>query len=111
MQDFSITSRDIVVMLLLNRGMIKTQYMQCVLDRYHGSLVDILGSFFYRQLILVVYSFIFKVCRNIGCDFKTFFALLPFAGLMIFKLHSFNVGVINRRFIACWNEKSLILGT
>lgn len=61
-----------------------------VTGRYRGSVLGLLWSFFYPLLMLAVYTFVFSVVFKArwagGSDSKTEFALVLFAGLMIFNL-------------------------
>ncbi|MDO9312834.1 MAG: ABC transporter permease, partial [Nitrosomonas sp.] len=61
-----------------------------VIGRYRGSMMGILWSFFNPVLMLVVYTFVFSVVFKArwvgGTDSKTEFALVLFAGLMVYNL-------------------------
>ncbi len=63
-----------------------------VIGRYRGSAMGLLWSFFNPVLMLTVYTFVFSVVfkgRWVGgSDSKTEFALVLFAGLMVFNLFS-----------------------
>lgn len=90
MQDFSISPRESVASLLRNRALIKALVMRDVLGRYRGSFMGILWSFFNPLLMLAVYTFVFglvfKARWNIGSDSRAEFALVLFAGLIVFNL-------------------------
>lgn len=61
-----------------------------VVGRYRGSVMGILWSFFNPLLMLLVYTFVFSVIFkarwSTGSDSKTEFALVLFAGLIVFNL-------------------------
>ena len=61
-----------------------------VVGRYRGSVFGILWSFFHPVFMLAVYTFVFSVVFkarwNGGTDSKTEFALVLFAGLLVFNL-------------------------
>lgn len=75
-----------------NRALILTLTRREVLGRYRGSFLGILWSFFNPVFMLAVYTFVFSVVFNarwnIGSESKTEFALVLFAGLMVFSLFS-----------------------
>lgn len=60
-----------------------------VIGRYQGSVFGLLWSFFNPVLMLVIYTFvfsmIFKARWSAGSDSKTEFALVLFAGLMLYN--------------------------
>src|SRR5690606_24536402 len=60
-----------------------------VVGRYRGSFMGILWSFFNPVFMLVVYTFVFSVVFKArwcgGSDSKTEFALILFAGLIVFN--------------------------
>jgi lipopolysaccharide transport system permease protein len=61
-----------------------------VIGRYRGSIMGLLWSFFNPLLLLLIYTFvfgfIFKTRWGINTDNKTEFAILLFAGLIIYNL-------------------------
>jgi len=61
-----------------------------VLGRYRGSVLGIVWSFLHPIFLLAVYTFVFSVVFKArwseGSDSKTEFALVLFAGLLIFNL-------------------------
>ncbi len=63
-----------------------------VIGRYRGSVLGLLWSFFNPVLMLSVYTFVFSVVLkarwNTASDSKTEFALVLFAGLLVFNLFS-----------------------
>jgi lipopolysaccharide transport system permease protein len=92
MQNFSISPREIAASVWRNRGLIKVLIKREVLGRYRGSYIGIFWSFVNPLLMLVVYTFVFSVVFKArwvgGSDSKTEFALVLFAGLLVFNLFS-----------------------
>ncbi|MHA6236547.1 ABC transporter permease [Pseudomonas fluorescens group sp. PF-69] len=90
MQNFSATPRALVESLWRHRSLIKSFIQRDVLGRYRGSFMGILWSFLNPLFMLVVYTFVFSVVFKArwatGSDSKTEFALILFAGLMVFSL-------------------------
>jgi lipopolysaccharide transport system permease protein len=76
--------------LWCNRYLIKTFIQREISGRYRGSFIGILWTFINPILMLAVYTFVFSVVFkarwNSGSDSKTEFALILFAGLMLFNL-------------------------
>lgn len=72
-----------------NRELIATLAKREVLGRYRGSIIGILWSFFNPVFMLTIYTFVFSVVFkarwNEGSDSKTEFALVLFAGLIVFN--------------------------
>jgi lipopolysaccharide transport system permease protein len=75
-----------------NRSLIYDLVKRDVVGRYRGSVMGLLWSFFNPVLMLAVYTFVFSVVFKArwtgGSDSKTEFALVLFAGLMVFNLFS-----------------------
>jgi lipopolysaccharide transport system permease protein len=90
MRQFSVSPGEMVASLWRNRGLITALVKREVIGRYRGSFMGICWSFFNPVLMLVVYTFVFSVIFkarwNAGSDSKTEFALVLFAGLMVFNL-------------------------
>lgn len=90
MQQFSISPREMVASFWRNRSLIKAMVVREVTGRYRGSVFGILWSFFNPVFMLAVYTFVFSVVFkarwNAGSDSRTEFALLLFAGLIVFNL-------------------------
>jgi lipopolysaccharide transport system permease protein len=90
MQNFSASPREMVASLWRNRGLIHASAKREVLSRYRGSALGILWSFFNPLLMMSVYTFVFsevfKARWNAASDSKTEFALVLFAGLIVFNL-------------------------
>lgn len=97
MQRFAGTPLAMVANLWRHRELIKALTAREVLGRYRGSTMGILWSFFNPVLMLSVYTFVFsevfKARWNAGSESKGEFALLLFAGLIVFNLF---VECINR---------------
>lgn len=90
MQDFSLSPNEMVASFWRNRGLIKALVKREVVGRYRGSLMGILWSFFNPLLMLAIYTFVFGVIFksrwNAESDSTTEFALILFAGLIVFNL-------------------------
>jgi len=90
MQSFSISPKEMVRSVWRNRNLIKALVEREVVGRYRGSFMGILWSFFNPVFMLAVYTFVFSVVFkarwNTGGDSKTEFALVLFAGLIVFNL-------------------------
>jgi lipopolysaccharide transport system permease protein len=92
MQNFSLSPQEMGRSLWRNRELIRSLTQREVIGRYRGSTLGILWSFFNPVLMLAVYTFVFSVVFkarwNAGSDSRTEFALVLFAGLMVFNLFS-----------------------
>jgi len=90
MQDFKPTPREMAGSLKRNWSLIATLVKREVIGRYRGSVMGILWSFFNPLFMLVIYTFVFSVVFKArwhdGAESKTDFALLLFAGLIVFNL-------------------------
>ncbi len=90
MQSFAISPIEMFRSLWRNRELIKASAKREVLGRYRGSFLGMLWSFFNPLFMLAVYTFVFSVVFkarwNQASDSKTEFALVLFAGLMMFTL-------------------------
>lgn len=75
-----------------NRKLIYALIKREVVGRYQGSILGILWSFINPVFMLAVYTFIFSVVFKArwssGSDSKTEFALVLFAGLIVFNFFS-----------------------
>ena len=75
-----------------NRSLLLTLVIREIASRYRGSLLGSLWSFFNPVFMLMVYtfvfSFVFKARWGSGEQSQTEFALILFAGLMVFNLFS-----------------------
>lgn len=92
MQKFSVAPLEIAHSLWRNRSLIRSLVHRDVVGRYRGSYLGILWSFFNPVFMLLVYTFVFSVVFKArwgaGSDSKTEFALVLFAGLLVFNLFS-----------------------
>jgi lipopolysaccharide transport system permease protein len=92
MRNFSISPAEMIGSLWRNRSLIGALVQREVVGRYRGSLMGIFWSFFNPVLMLAVYTFVFSVVFKarwgVNSDSQTEFALLLFAGLIVFNLFS-----------------------
>lgn len=90
MRSFSTSPIEMFGSLWRNRELIKASAKREVLGRYRGSALGLLWSFFNPLFMLAVYTFVFSVVFrarwNIESDSKTEFALVLFAGLIVFNM-------------------------
>lgn len=90
MRDFPATPIEMVASLWRNRSLIHASAKREVLGRYRGSALGLLWSFFNPLFMLAVYTFvfseIFKARWSAGSESKIEFALVLFAGLIIYNL-------------------------
>jgi lipopolysaccharide transport system permease protein len=103
MQPLSISPVEMCASLWRNRSLAAALVKREIIGRYRWSVLGILWSFFNPIFMLIVYTFVFSVVFkarwNTGSDSKTEFALVLFAGLIVFNL-----------FAECFNRApSLIL--
>lgn len=89
MQQFSALPHELLVSVWRNWGLIAACVKRDVLGRYRGSMMGLLWSFFNPLFMLMVYTFVFSVVFkarwSVGGDSKTEFALVLFAGLLVFN--------------------------
>lgn len=92
MQAFSASPREMVASFWRNRSLIRNLVYREVVGRYKGSMLGIFWSLANPMFMLAVYTFVFSVVFkarwHAGSDSKTEFALVLFAGLMVFNLFS-----------------------
>ena len=90
MRDFPSTPVEMFASLWRNRSLIQASAKREVLGRYRGSALGLLWSFFNPIFMLSVYTFVFSEVFNArwssGSESKTEFALVLFAGLIVFNL-------------------------
>ena len=88
----SISPVSMVKSLFANRSLIFSLVRRDVVGRYRGSAMGLLWSFFNPVLMLAVYTFVFSLVFKSrwsgGSGSKTEFALVLFAGFMMFSLFS-----------------------
>ena len=96
MREFSVCPLEIFASLWRHRELVWALSKRDVLGRYRGSVFGILWSLFNPILMIIVYTFvfsaIFKARWNAESESRTEFALVLFAGLMLFGLFSECVG-------------------
>ena len=92
MMTFRTSPREMAASLWRNRELVHALIKREVIGRYRGSILGILWSFVQPIFMLLIYTFVFSVVFkarwNAGSDSKTEFALVLFAGLMVFNLFS-----------------------
>jgi lipopolysaccharide transport system permease protein len=90
MKNFSANPGEMFASLWRRRDLILASAKREVLGRYRGSALGLLWSFFNPLFMLAVYTFVFsevfKARWNTTSNSKTEFALVLFAGLLIFNL-------------------------
>jgi lipopolysaccharide transport system permease protein len=73
-----------------HRGLVMSLVRRDVLGRYRGSVMGVLWSFFNPLFMLAVYTFVFSVVFGArwggGAHSRTDFALVIFAGLLVFNV-------------------------
>ncbi|MBL8629478.1 MAG: ABC transporter permease [Rhodospirillaceae bacterium] len=78
--------------LWTNRTLLKLLIGREIVGRYKGSVMGLMWSLFYPLLMLAVYTFVFSVVFQarwgVTDESKTQFALVLFAGLMVYVLFS-----------------------
>jgi lipopolysaccharide transport system permease protein len=97
MQNFSASPPEMVASLWRKKGLIRNLIHREVVGRYKGSMLGIFWSLANPIFMLAVYTFVFSVVFKArwgagGSDSKTEFALVLFAGLMVFNLFSECIG-------------------
>ncbi len=92
MKRFRASPQEMVASLWRNRELVIALVKREVQGRYRGSALGLLWSFVQPVFMLAIYTFVFSVIFkarwNAGSDSKTEFALVLFAGLMVFNLFS-----------------------
>jgi len=90
MQNFPASPREMVASFWRNRSLIYSLSKREVVGRYRGSMLGLLWSFFNPLFMLSVYTFVFsevfKARWSADSESKTEFALMLFAGLIMFNL-------------------------
>ncbi len=90
MQAFSVSPGVMLASLWRNRALTRALIQREVVGRYRGSVMGLVWSFINPVLMLLVYTFVFSVVFkarwHAGSDSKTEFALVLFAGLLVFNL-------------------------
>ncbi len=92
MKHFSTSPLEMLASAWRNRELIFQMTKRDVVGRYRGSVLGIVWSLFNPILMLAVYTFVFSVVFKArwhsGSDSKTEFAIVLFAGLIVFGLFS-----------------------
>ena len=90
MQHYSVSPKEMIASSWRNRQLILQMIKREVIGRYRGSVLGLLWSFFNPVFMLIVYTFVFSVVLkarwNVGSDSKSEFALVLFAGLLVFNM-------------------------
>lgn len=91
MQKFSTSPWGMVESLIRYRGLIKVLVIREVAGRYRGSILGVFWSFFNPVFLLAVYTFVFSVVFKarwsaVGDESRAEFAIVLFAGLLVFNL-------------------------
>lgn len=96
MHQFSASPREMFASFWRNRELILASAKREILGRYRGSVLGLLWSFFNPLLMLTVYTFVFSVVFKArwgaSGDSKAEFALVLFAGLIVFNLFAECIG-------------------
>ena len=89
---FSISPWALIRTLVANKSLTYNMAKREVMGRYKGSAMGLFWSFVNPVLMLAVYTFVFSVVFNArwsgGVGSKTEFALVLFAGLLVFNFFS-----------------------
>jgi lipopolysaccharide transport system permease protein len=92
MLNFSTSPKEMVGGIWRNRGLIRALVQREIIGRYRGSIMGMLWSLFNPIVMLVIYTFVFSVVFkarwSVDSSSKTEFALMLFAGLIVFNLFS-----------------------
>lgn len=92
MQPFSSSPVALVASLWRHRDLLMALTQREVVGRYRGSFLGLLWSVFHPVFMLAVYTFVFSVVFKArwsgGNDSRTEFALVLFAGIIVFTLFS-----------------------
>jgi lipopolysaccharide transport system permease protein len=90
MQSFPASPLDAFASAWRHRALLSSLVRRDVLGRYRGSVMGILWSFFNPLFMLAVYTFVFSVVFEArwgaADESRTEFALVLFAGLLVFNL-------------------------
>lgn len=90
MQKFSISPIQLIKSFVSHRELILVMTKREVIGRYRGSMMGILWSFFNPVVMLAIYTFVFSVVFRArwggGSESKTEFAIVLFAGMIVYTL-------------------------
>lgn len=86
----AISPQAMVTSVWHNRALLKLLISREIVGRYKGSVMGLMWSLFYPLLMLAVYTFVFSVVFQarwgVSGESRTQFALVLFAGLMVYVL-------------------------
>ena len=89
MQIFSISPKQLLVSIDINKALIASLVKRDILARYKGSALGLVWALLHPVFMMLVYTFVFSVVFkarwNAGSDSKTEFALVLFAGLLVYN--------------------------
>lgn len=92
MRNFSIGPREMLASLWRHRDLVTALTRREIAGRYRGSMMGMLWSFINPVCMLAVYTFVFSVVFkarwSAGTESRTEFALVLFAGMLVFGLFS-----------------------
>lgn len=92
MQNFSASPHALLACLWRNRHLLRASIKREILGRYRGSFMGLMWSLLNPLFMLAIFTFVFGVVFSArwgtASDSKTEFALILFAGLIIFNLFS-----------------------
>ena len=92
MQNFKATPDELVASFWRNRHLLSALARRDVVGRYRGSIFGILWSFVNPLMMLAVYTFAFGIVFGArwtpGSESKMEFAIILFAGMLVFHLFS-----------------------
>ena len=92
MKNFDASPLEMFVSAWRHRDLIGQMIHRDVTGRYRGSILGIVWSFFNPVLMLAVYTFVFSVVFKarwqVGSDNQTEFAIVLFAGMIVFGVFS-----------------------
>ncbi|WP_350029857.1 ABC transporter permease [Caballeronia sp. GAFFF3] len=90
METFSASPKELARSVKRQRNLISQMVIREIASRYRGSALGMVWSLIIPILMLAIYTFvfsyIFKARWRVGTDSKTEFALVLFAGLMLFNM-------------------------
>ncbi|MHC8373120.1 ABC transporter permease [Pseudomonas sp. MDT1-85] len=90
MLNFSTSPKEMLNSVWRNKGLIRALVQREIVGRYRGSIMGMLWSLFNPIVMLVIYTFVFSVVFkarwSVDSSSKTEFALMLFAGLIVFNL-------------------------
>lgn len=92
MREFPTTPVEMFACLWRNRELIRASTKREISSRYKGSILGMLWSFIMPLMMLTVYTFVFSVVFGArwdgGVGGKIEFAMLLFAGLVVFNIYA-----------------------